>query len=122
MTSREFNSNKSSNRPIIEEPPIVEQSPKSFGRELFTTEGHETIRELNAAEETPTEDQSEFDLPKVDDPFDVPQAQLPKSIFDEEFANIEKSYLSKIDVPRKPIKNVTGVNFYKRDIKSNHMS
>jgi len=49
-------------------------------------------------------------------------ANLPKNIFDDDFANIEKSYLSRIDVPKKPIKNVTGVNFYKRDIQSNFMS
>mgnify|MGYP006952961576 FL=1 len=88
------------------------------------------IRELNAPEETPTEeDASEFDIPKnpgLDDPFDEAEANmpanLPKNIFDDDFANIEKSYLSKIDRPKKPIKNVTGVDFYKRDIQSNFMS
>ena len=62
------------------------------------------IRELNAAEETPTEDASDFDIPKNpghDDPFDEEEmpANLPKNIFDDDFANIEKSYLSRIPGP-----------------------
>lgn len=57
-TSREWNSSRSK---VEEEPVIIDNLPtirekKGFGRELFTTEGHETIRELNGGEETPSSD------------------------------------------------------------------
>ena len=72
----------------------VPVSPKEgFGRKLFT-HGHETIRELNGSEDSPSsEDKSEFEIPRQPMPelFDEPIKQ--DEIYNEDYLKTEKPYM-----------------------------